>query len=156
MNKGIISIIIVIVIAAIVGSAYLVTFSEKTNGGENQNTDIANSVSSGPITILQYEHKLAENVFMHIRGLGPNEKGNIRFFTPEGVLYQTIAYDGSIKQDFNQYFKPETSRILKICTPEEIIGEWTVSFDNNVYPPLKFKVLEEPLRGGEEDIGTVC
>ena len=156
MNKGIVPIVIVVVIAAIGASAYFVMLSEDPNAGENQSSEFQNAISSGPVTILQYEHKLSENVFLHIRGIDPNEKGNIRFFTPEGVLYKTIAYDGSIKQDFNQYFKPETSIIKKICTPEELVGEWTVAFDNNVYPALKFKVLDEYLRGGEEDINTVC
>jgi len=156
MNKGIVPIIIVVVIAAIGVSAYFAMLSEGTILDNNQSEGFENAVSSGPVTILKYEHRLAENVFVHIRGIELNEKGNIRFFTPEGVLYHTVAYDGSLKQDFNQYFKPSTSRVLLICTPEEIIGEWEVTFDNNVYPPLKFKILDEYLRGGEKDVPIAC
>ena len=158
MKKGLTPIIIIAVVAAIGGSVYFVMNSVGlTLPGPNDSENFVDAVSSGPVTILQYEHKLGENVFVHIRGVGLEEKGNIRFFTPEGVLYKTVNYDGTIKQDFNQYFKPETSRILEICTPEELIGEWTVTFDNNVYPPLKFKVLDELLSAGvEQELGVVC
>src|SRR3990172_10904171 len=157
MNKVIIPVIVGI-IAAIIAVSYFVMLSKNSinEGFEEQTGEFANAVSSGPVTILAYEHRLGENVFVHIRGLGFNEKGNFRFFTPQGVLFKTVAYDGSISSDFNQYFKPTPSEILDICTPEELIGEWTVTFDNNVYPPLKFKVTDEYLRGAEEQIYPVC
>src|SRR3989344_9418923 len=53
------------------------------------------AITSGPLTITQYQHKLSENVFIIVSGLEPNEKGSIRIFMPDGRLYKTIQYDGS-------------------------------------------------------------
>ena len=61
------------------------------------------ALTSGPLTITKYEHKITENIFMIISGLEKNDKGNIRIFMPDGRLYKTIQYDGSKKESYNQY-----------------------------------------------------
>ena len=114
------------------------------------------AVSSGPLTITQYQHKLSENVFMFVSGLEPNEKGNIRIFMPDGRLYKTIQYDGSVKNGFNVYFKPDTSKTRGICEQEEIVGIWKVLFDNDVYPPLSFEILNEHLEGPDVRLPKSC
>ena len=114
------------------------------------------AVSSGPLTIAQYQHKLSENVFIIVSGLGPNEKGNIRIFMPDGRLYKTIQYDGSVKDGFNSYFKPDTSKARGICEQEEIVGIWKVLFDNNVYSPLSFEILNEHLEGHDVRLTKAC
>ena len=114
------------------------------------------AVSSGPLTITQYQHKLSENVFMFVSGLEPNEKGNIRIFMPDGRLYKTIQYDGSVKNGFNSYFKPDTSKARGICEQEEIVGIWKVLFDNNVYSPLSFEILNEHLSGPDVRLIKSC
>ena len=115
-----------------------------------------NAVSSGPLTITQYQHKLSENVFIVVSGLEPNEKGNIRIFMPDGRLYKTIQYDGSVKDGFNAYFKPDTSKARGICEQEEIVGIWKVLFDNNVYSPLSFEILNEHLEGPDVRLTKAC
>ena len=115
-----------------------------------------NAVSSGPLTITQYQHKLSENVFIVVSGLEPNEKGNIRIFMPDGRLYKTIQYDGSVKNGFNVYFKPDTSKTRGICEQEEIVGIWKVLFDNNVYSPLSFEILNEHLEGFDVRLTKAC
>ena len=115
-----------------------------------------NAVSSGPLTITQYQHKLSENVFIVVSGLEPNEKGIIRIFMPDGRLYKTIQYDGSVKNGFNVYFKPDTSKIRGICEQEEIVGIWKVLFDNNVYSPLSFEILNEHLDGPDVRLPKSC
>ena len=114
------------------------------------------AVSSGPLTITQYQHKLSENVFMFVSGLEPNEKGNIRIFMPDGRLYKTIQYDGSVKDSFNVYFKPDTSKALGICEQEEIVGIWKVLFDNDAYPPTSFEILNEHLEGPDVRLTKAC
>ena len=114
------------------------------------------AVSSGPLTITQYQHKLSENVFIVVSGLEPNEKGNIRIFMPDGRLYKTIQYDGSVKNGFNVYFKPDTSKTRGICEQEEIVGIWKVLFDNNVYSPLSFEILNEHLEGHDVRLTKAC
>ena len=82
------------------------------------------SVSSGPLTVTQYEHKLGEDVFFLVRDLKLTDKGTIRVFTPEGIEYKTIFYDGSYKQNFNQFFFPDTFAKIDICTPDQLVGIW--------------------------------
>jgi hypothetical protein len=114
------------------------------------------AVSSGPLTITQYQHKLSENVFIVVSGLEPNEKGSIRIFMPDGRLYKTIQYDGSVNNGFNVYFKPDTSKAREICEQEEIVGIWKVLFDNNVYSPLSFEILNEHLEGADVRLTKAC
>src|SRR3990172_12897160 len=113
-------------------------------------------VSSGPLTITQYQHKLSENVFIVVSGLEPNEKGNIRIFMPDGRLYKTIQYDGSVKNGFNSYFKPDTSASRKICEQEELVGIWKVTFDNDTYPPTSFEIINEHLSGPDVRLTKSC
>ena len=114
------------------------------------------ATTSGPLTITQYQYKLSENVFIIVSGLGPNEKGNIRIFMPDGRLYKTIQYDGSVKNGFNSYFKPDTSKARGICEQEEIVGIWKVLFDNDAYPPTSFEILNEHLEGPDVRLTKAC
>ena len=113
-------------------------------------------ISSGPLTILNYKHRLADNVFFMITGLEPNQKGNFLVFTPKGILYTTIPFDGSVKTNFNFYFKPSTSSGLKLCAVEDLVGVWTVKFVGINYKPLQFEIINEFIRGGESVLKDVC
>lgn len=114
------------------------------------------AISSGPLTITKYEHKIGENIFIIVSGLNYNEKGNIRIFMPDGRLYRTLEYDGSVKAGFNSYFKPDTSATRKICEQEELVGVWKVLFDNDVYPPLHFEIINEHLEGSDVRLPKSC
>jgi len=114
------------------------------------------AITSGPLTITKYEHKISENIFIIVSGLNYNEKGNIRIFMPDGRLYKTLEYDGSLKSGFNSYFKPDTSALRKICEQEELVGIWRVLFDNDVYPPLQFEIIKEHLSGPEIRLPKSC
>ena len=114
------------------------------------------AIISGPLTITQYEHKIYENIFMIVSGLGEGEKGSIRVFMPDGRLYKTIQYDGSVKDSFNVYFKPDTSAFRKICEQEELVGIWKVTFDNDAYPPTSFEIINEHLSGPDVRLPKSC
>ncbi len=114
------------------------------------------ALTSGPLTITKYEHKITENIFMLISGLEKNDKGAIRIFMPDGRLYKTIQYDGLQKENFNQYFKPDTSKSRGICEQEELVGRWAVVFDNNAYPPLVFEIINEHLEGPDIRLPKSC
>jgi len=114
------------------------------------------ALTSGPLTITKYEHKITENIFMIISGLEKNDKGSIRIFMPDGRLYKTIQYDGSQKESYNQYFKPDTSKSRGICEQEELVGRWAVVFDNNAYPPLVFEIINEHLNGPDIRLPKSC
>ncbi len=114
------------------------------------------SISSGPLVLTKSQYKIYENIFYIVDGLQEDEKGNIRFFVPDGRLYRTSAYDGSEKSSFNLYFRPDTSYLTEFCEQEEFIGEWHVAFDNNAYPELKFEIINEHLAGPGNRLDKAC
>ena len=75
---------------------------------------------------------------------------------PDGRLYKTLEYDGSVKNGFNSYFKPDTSALRKICEQEELVGVWKVLFDNDSYPPLQFEIINEHLDGPDVRLTKSC
>ena len=52
-----------------------------------------------------------------------------------------------MKSSFSLYFRPDTSYLTGFCKQEDFVGEWSVTFDNDAYPPLKFEILNEHLLG---------
>jgi hypothetical protein len=133
------------------------TKPDKTSQIENTTGfGFPDAITSGPLTITKYEHKIGENIFMIVSGLVNSEKGNIRIFMPDGRLYKTLEYDGSFKTGFNSYFKPDTSALRKICEQEELVGVWKVLFDNDVYPPLQFEIINEHLDGPNVRLPKSC
>ena len=166
MKKSTISIIIGSVIAIVFGITAVGMLSDEliikniltddSSNVEKPGLGHPDALTSGPLTITKYEHKITENIFMIISGLEKNDKGNIRIFMPDGRLYKTIQYDGSKKESFNQYFKPDTSKSRGICEQEELVGRWAVVFDNNAYPPLVFEIINEHLNGPDFHLPKSC
>ena len=167
MKKITIPIIIGITTVIALGIIYVVMFTpesiiqdkppEKIPQIENSSgLGHPDAITSGPLTITKYEHKIGENIFIIVSGLNYNEKGNIRIFMPDGRLYKTLEYDGSVKNGFNSYFKPDTSTLRKICEQEDLVGVWKVLFDNDVYPPLQFEIINEHLNGPEFRLPKSC
>ncbi len=152
MKKSTISIIIVVAIAIVLGITDVGMLSDLETPGLGH----PDSLTSGPLTITQYEHKITANIFFIIDGLDINEKGNIKIFMPDGRLWKTIPYDGSEKQSFNVYFKPDVSKPRQICEQEELVGLWAVLFDNNAYPPLVFEIINEHLDGPDVRLPKSC
>jgi hypothetical protein len=114
------------------------------------------TISSGPLMLTKPQYKIHENIFYIVDGLKEDDKGNIRFFVPDGRLYRTTAYDGAIKESFNLYFRPDTSYLTEFCVQEEFVGEWLVTFDNNAYPDLKFEIINEHLAGPGNRLDKAC
>lgn len=110
-------------------------------------------IVSGPFAISKPQYKLGENVFMTVNNLKPNEIGNILIVTPQNKTFVMIPFNGTAKDHFNYYFKPDISKSLSISTTEEIIGKWQVMFDLVKYKPLSFEIINETIPGftpGEE------
>ena len=112
MNKKIPFIAAIIIIASIGGIASLYSNEQTNNIIEDDVKTEHDYVWSGPIGVTKYEHTLGENVFFVIRGLQPNEEGTVGIFTPQGVLFKSLEYDGSLKSDFNFYI---SQRLLIYC-----------------------------------------
>jgi hypothetical protein len=157
------SIIIIAALVAIaigiisIGTSEFTTISKSIDNISRSN-DFGHpeAISSGPLSLTKSQYKIYENIFYIVDGLREDEKGNIRFFVPDGRLYTTKAYDGAVKSSFNQYFRPDTSYLTQFCEQEEFVGEWLVTFDNDAYPPLKFKIINEHLGNPEERLKKSC
>ncbi len=111
--------------------------------------------TSGPFEIDRSKYVLGENVFVRVHDLQPHEKGQIAFLRPLNEthysVYITIHFDGSKKLSFNQYFKPDLSRILGTCTKNDLLGDWTVVFQGTNYENLHFEIVDQILPGTEEN-----
>ncbi|MEX0640576.1 MAG: hypothetical protein WD018_01465 [Nitrosopumilaceae archaeon] len=139
----------ILVVAAIVSAIY---FYEK----EKSSDEIKSQwISSGPFAIDKPRYKIGENIFLSVHGLKPNEAGNIIISGPKGIIWTELPFNGTLKSDFNYYFKPETSRMLKIFNPEDLVGTWKVVFQGLTYEPLSFEIVNEFLPGAESDIKPI-
>lgn len=104
-------------------------------------------IVSGPFAINKPQYKLGENVFMTVNGLRSNEAGNILIVNPQSKIWVAIPFNGTLKDHFNYYFKPDISKAAKISTEEELIGTWLVIFEGVGYQPLSFEIIDEHLPG---------
>lgn len=138
--------IIVIVVTSIVSAIYFYNVQKSSDEIKSQ------WIISGPFAIDKPKYKLGENVFLSVYGLKPNETGNILIVRPNGDMWTTIPFNGTLKSDFNYYFKPDTSTALKIYGPEDLVGTWKVIFQGLTYEPLSFEIINEFIPGGEADI----
>ena len=57
----------------------------------------------GPLQINKDRYLLGEHVYVIIKDLNPQDKGSVDFFTPEGMLYETIGFNGEI-QDYHKKY----------------------------------------------------
>lgn len=117
-------------------------------------------LTSGPFQIDRSVYYLGEKIFTNINDLKINESGIIQFVKPINSthykIFQQIPFDGSKKNVFNYYYEPKLSGVLKICSVNEIIGDWQVIFVNTNYNPLYFKIINQTIPGDEEKFNPVC
>jgi len=177
MKKEKISGIIGGVIVAIIIGVLVVQFSSINEDGSIQDNDLPQIVdidndgvpddvdpfigaprvwqTSGPFEIDKEQYALSELVLIRINDLSPNEKGQIAFLLPSNgthqTVYITIPFDSSLKITFNQYFKPSLSISSGICSKADLLGNWTVVFQNTNYENLKFEIVDRIIPGDEEE-----
>jgi hypothetical protein len=113
-------------------------------------------LTSGPFSVQGYQHKLGEIIFIQARGIAPHEKGTIIVYTPKHVEYTSFPFDGSVKSDFNTYFRVDTTFRKDKCSPEDFVGVWTMAFVGVPYEHIKFEFVNEFIPGGEDDIINLC
>ncbi len=181
MKKGKISGIIGGIIVAIIIGVLIVQFSsiDENNSGKNaepiidvDKDGIPDEIdpyvpeprvwqTSGPFQIDREKYSIGELIFIRIGGLEPDEKGQIVFLRPLNETHYdvhiTIPFDGS-KPDFNQYFRPDISRGLGVCTKNDLLGEWKVVFQGTDYDQLSFEIVNKTIPGDEDiyDVPPVC
>ena len=119
--------------------------------------------TSGPFQIDRDKYSLGELVFLRIGDLQPGENGQVVFLRPSNgthyEVYKAIPFDGS-KPGFNQYFRPDLSRGLGICTIDDLLGEWRVVFRDingtKLYENLSFEIVNKTIPGDEDLYVPAC
>ena len=116
-------------------------------------------ITSGPFQIDRSEYALGEKIFVNIDQLNTDEKGKVIFFRPINsthyLPYHTMPFDGSGQRN-NYYFTPDLSELRKICSADEIIGNWKVVFQGTEYSDLNFKVSAKIMPGYEYRYEPMC
>ena len=110
---------------------------------------------SGPFAINKNQYKLGENVFMVVSNLQPTDVGKIKVIDPKGGTFTTIPFNGTMKSSFHQFFKPNTERIEKLCTPQDLVGHWNIIFEGVSYKPIPFEVVNDWIEGAQSEIQPV-
>ena len=112
---------------------------------------------SGPFAINKKEYKIGENIFLIAEGLAPADKGKIIFVFPNVTRqYFSLPFDSEQKSTFNYYFKPMLSKSKKICSTDELIGEWTILFKGTDYKPIKFRILNDTMQTEVGSFQKIC
>ncbi len=146
----VIAIIITIIVGAVVSVSPKVGKTEPKDPLENWNR-------SGPFAINAFQYKLGENIFVTVNGLAPDDVGKIIFGLPNGTtVYSTVPFDGAVKSEFNTYFTPSLSKARKICSVNDIVGEWFVVFKDSKYKPITFRIINETMVGSATSFEKVC
>ena len=116
---------------------------------------------SGPFKIDRKEYRLGEKIFFMAEGIEIDQKGEIIFLRPVNETHYKIwgsyPFDGKVKSAFNIYFEPMLSKFKKICTSDDLIGQWTIVFKETSFNDLNFKINEKIIPGVEDDFNKkVC
>ena len=143
------------IVVAIVAVAIIISATYFYTGQKTSDEIKSHWIISGPFAIDKPKYKLGENIFLTVHELKPNEAGNILIVRPNGDIWTTIPFNGTLKNTFNYYFKPDTSKALEIYGPEDLVGTWKVIFQGLTYEPLSFEIINEFIPGTEGDITPI-
>ena len=132
---------------------------------------------SGPFQIEKYEYYLGEKIFINVIDIPIDQKGEIIFFRPaadgvnkfpkeyEGipgelisakVKYMAIQFDGKEKQNFNKYFEPKFNEWKGICSTDDLVGEWVMTFYGTQYEPIHFTILNQTSSWDDRTYEPIC
>ena len=102
------------------------------------------------LIINKDKYLLGENIFIRVTGIPMGLKDSVYFYTPQGIEYLTLPFDGDEKPSIKHYFRPSLIRSESLCDKEEIIGKWSAFFGNMPEEKLYFHVLDEILPHSED------
>ncbi|HJM79847.1 MAG TPA: hypothetical protein QF656_04875 [Nitrosopumilus sp.] len=118
-------------------------------------------IQSGPFQIDRSEYILGEKIFVNIINLPKNSKGEMiftRIIDSTSIFeYKKIPFDGSKPQQ-NFYLSIDLFDKRKICTVDQIIGDWELRFvgENGEFNKIDFKILDKIMPGEKERYEPVC
>jgi len=151
--KVIIPIIIIIIIAGA-----LIIFIPNEEISKNKIEE--KWVKSGPFSIDKIEYNLGEKIFIVVKDLKEEDKGEVVFFRPlnntNWSSYITMGFDGSNKTQFNLYFEPKLSKFKKICSTNDLVGTWVVKLIGTEYSDINFEILNQTSSWDTRTFDPVC
>ena len=103
----------------------------------------------GPLQINKDKYLLGENVYVILKDLRPQDKGTVQFFTPGGILYDEMGFNGENKDFHKKYFKPGLLKSKNLCEKEQLVGTWTVMFEGYEQAKLYFEMVPDILPNQE-------
>ena len=103
----------------------------------------------GPLQINKDKYLLGEHIYVILKDLRPQDKGHVDFITPGGILYETIGFNGEVKDFHKKYFKPQLLKSKNLCEKEQLVGVWTVMFRGYDMAVINFEVLSDTLPNHE-------
>ena len=103
----------------------------------------------GPLQINKDKYLLGENVYVVLKNLRPQDMGAVQFFTPEGILYDEMGFNGENRDFQKKYFKPSLLKSKNLCEKEQLVGTWTVMFRGYEEAKLYFEVMPDILPNQE-------
>tara|TARA_Y100000741_G_scaffold179394_1_gene136325 strand:+ start:124 stop:720 length:597 start_codon:yes stop_codon:yes gene_type:complete len=103
----------------------------------------------GPLQINKDKYLLGENIFVILKDLRPQDKGSVQFFTPEGILYDEMGFNGQERESQKKYFKPGLLKSKSLCEKEQLVGTWTVMFKDYDMAKIYFEMLPDILPNQE-------
>ena len=112
-------------------------------------------VTSGPFSINKNQYKLGENIFMVVSGLQPTETGEIDVVDPKGDTFTKIPFNGTMKANFKQFFKPNTQRSLALCNATDLVGQWNIVFKGVPYKSIPFEIVNDWIQGSQSELTPV-
>ena len=103
----------------------------------------------GPLQINKDKYLLGENVYVILKDLRPQDKGTVQFFTPGGVLYDEMGFNGENRESQKKYFKPSLIKSKNLCEKAKLVGTWTVMFEGYEQAKLYFEMMPDILPNQE-------
>ena len=103
----------------------------------------------GPLQINKDKYLLGENVYVILKDLRPQDKGSVQFFTPGGILYDEMGFNGENRDFQKKYFKPGLLKSKNLCEREDLVGTWTVMFRGYEEAKLYFQMMPDILPNQE-------
>ena len=103
----------------------------------------------GALQINKDKYLLGENVYVILNNLRPQDKGTVQFFTPGGILFNEMGFNGENKDYAKMYFKPGLLKSKNLCEQKDLVGTWTVMFEGYEQAKLYFEMMPHILPNQE-------
>jgi len=112
-------------------------------------------ITSGPFSIDKERYRLGDYIFMVVTGLQPSDAGKMVVYDPKGGTFTQVPFNGTMKSDWNYMFKPATLASEKLCTPQDLVGNWSIVFQGTSYKAITFQVINEWVQGSQAEIKSI-